>query len=273
MTVADITLAPGWRMRPSKFSVVGAVGKRMVPYLIEATLIPSLVFYGLLMLTSELRWAIVGALAWSYAAVGRRVVGGRAVPGLLILATLGISVRTLIYLLSNNSFIYFVQPIMRTVATATLFAVSVLIGRPLIARFACNFCPLSPDVRSRPAIVALFKRLPYLWAAVNALAASTSLTLLLTLPGAAFVGIATVAAWVITFTGVVLTVRDAVRTAHGEQIGHRRRPQRHAVCVRARMPAVRAPGRHITPRSSHHKEAPCLTGHRRSRARRRWARP
>jgi len=143
-------------MRPSKFSVVRAVGKRMVPYLIEATLIPSLLFYGLLVLTSELRWAIVGALAWSYAAVGRRVVGGRAVPGLLILATLGISVRTVIYLLSNNNF--------------------------------------------------------------NALAASTSLTLLLTLPVTAFVGIATVAAWVITFTGVVLTVRDAVRTAHGEQL-------------------------------------------------------
>lgn len=45
-----------------------------------------------------------------------------------------------------------------------------------------------------PAILALFKRLTYLWAAVNALDATTSLALLLAVPVAAFVGIATVAA-------------------------------------------------------------------------------
>jgi hypothetical protein len=68
-----------------------------------------------------------------------------------VLATLGITVRTVIYLLSGNEFVYFFQPIMRTVATAAVFALSVCIGRPLIARFAADFCPLSPDVQSRPA--------------------------------------------------------------------------------------------------------------------------
>jgi len=51
---------------------------------------------------------------------------------------------------------------------------------------------------------------------VNAIAAATSLTLLLTVPLAVFVGTATVAAWVITCSGVVLTVSDAVRTARAE---------------------------------------------------------
>ena len=86
---------------------------------------------------------------WTYAAMGRRIVTGRPIPGLLVLATLGISVRTVIYLLSGNDFVYFFQPIMRTAATAAVFAVSVRIGRPLIARFAADFCPISPD--SRPA--------------------------------------------------------------------------------------------------------------------------
>jgi hypothetical protein len=206
---------PTWRMHPSALSVVKAVGRRMVPYLIEATLIPTALFY-VLFFTVDLKWAIVAAVGWTYAAVGRRILTGRPIPGLLVLATLGISVRTVIFLFNENHFVYFFQPIMRTVATATLFALSVLVGRPLITRFAADFCPVSPDVLTRPAVVQLFRRLTYLWAAVNATAAAVSLTLLLTVPVAVFVGTATVSAWVITCSGVVLTVSDSVRTAHNE---------------------------------------------------------
>ena len=41
----DARAEPGWRLHPSKLSVVGAVTKRMVPYLIEATIIPTALFY------------------------------------------------------------------------------------------------------------------------------------------------------------------------------------------------------------------------------------
>ena len=34
-----------WRLHPTKLSVVRAVGRRMVPYLVEATLIPTVLFY------------------------------------------------------------------------------------------------------------------------------------------------------------------------------------------------------------------------------------
>ena len=51
---------------------------------------------------------------------------------------------------------------------------------------------------------------------VNAVAAAATLTLLLTLPVAVFVGTATVSAWIITCSGVVLTVSDSVRTARSE---------------------------------------------------------
>ena len=129
-----------WRTNPSKLSVVKAVGRRMVPYLIEATIIPTALFY-VFLLTFELKWAIVAALAWTYAAIGRRLVTGSPISGLLVLATLGISVRTVVYLLSGNSFVYFLQPIMRTVATAAVFALSVCVGRPLIARFAGDCVP------------------------------------------------------------------------------------------------------------------------------------
>jgi hypothetical protein len=42
-----------WRMNPSKLLVVRAVGRRMVPYLIEATIIPTTLFY-LFLITFEL---------------------------------------------------------------------------------------------------------------------------------------------------------------------------------------------------------------------------
>jgi hypothetical protein len=125
-------------------------------------------------------------------------------------------VLTVIYLWSSKSFAYFVQPILRTVLTAGLFAGSVAIGRPLIARFAADFCPLSPDVQRRPAVLRLFRRLTFLWAGVNGLVAAASLVLLLTVPVSVFVVTATVSAWVVTCTGVVLTVADSVTTARRE---------------------------------------------------------
>ena len=205
----------GWHLRPSRRRVVAAVTRRLVPYLIEATIIPTALFYTLL-LVGDMRWALTGALAWSYGAIVRRAIRGRSVPGLLILATIGITVRTIVYLLSHNDFIYFVGPILRTTLTGLVFAASVVFGRPLIARFAGDFCPLAPDVSVRPGIVRLFTRLTLLWATVNALAAASSLALLLTVPVAVFVVTAAVSAWIVTCTGVVLTVFDSVTTARRE---------------------------------------------------------
>ena len=208
--------AAGWLLRPSRRIVVGAVARRLGPYLIEATVIPTALFYVLLGATRELRWALLGALVWSYAAVVRRRMAGRPIPGLLVLATLGISVRTLVFFWSDNSFVYFVQPILRTLLTAGLFAGSVIVGRPLIERFAADFCPLTPDVQERPGILRLFRRLTYLWAGANTLVAAATLTLLLTVPVPVFVVTAAVAAWTVTCTGVVLTVADSVTTARRE---------------------------------------------------------
>ena len=191
-----------WRMDPTGTSVVKAVAKRLTPILIEATVIPTVLFYAFFV-TLDLRWAFLAGLAWCYSAVGRRLASSRPVPALLVLSCLGMTMRTVIYLLSGNAFVYFVQPILRTIVTAATFALSVLVGRPLIARFADDFCPLTPDVRARPAIVRLFRRLTYLWAGVNALAAAASLTLLLTVPTAVFVGTATVAVPTNTAVGTV----------------------------------------------------------------------
>jgi len=206
---------PSWRLHPSKLAVLVAVIRRLVPTIVEASLIPTLLFY-IFLFTLDLRWAFGVALAWSVAAVAVRVAGRRRIPALLTLATIGLAVRTGVFFLSDNSFVYFVQPVVRTVITAGVFAMSAVVGRPLIARFACDFCLLAVDVRQRPAVAALFRRLTYLWAAVNGLSAGISLALLLTVPVGVFYGTANACGWILIAAAIVITVADAVGTARRE---------------------------------------------------------
>ena len=70
-----MTALPGWRLRPSRRCVLAAVVRRLIPYLIEATLIPTAIFYTLLVV-GGMRWALVGALHGPTGAVARRLLGG-----------------------------------------------------------------------------------------------------------------------------------------------------------------------------------------------------
>jgi hypothetical protein len=237
---ATIAAEPSWQLHPSWPRVLAAVVRRLVPTIIEASLVPTLLFY-IFSLTLDLRWAFGAALMWSFAAVAVRFAGRRRIPALLVLATTGLAVRTAVFLVSESSFIYFVQPIIRTVITAAVFAMSAVIGRPLIARFACDFCPLAGDVRARPSVDALFRRLTYLWAAVNGLTAAISLTLLLTVSVGVFYGTANAAGWILIAVGVVVTVIDAVRTARREGLATAVAPDGtlHAYAATPAEPAVR----------------------------------
>jgi uncharacterized membrane protein len=211
---SDTEASDAWTFHPRKRSIIAAIAKQLTPHLIEATLIPTVLFY-VLLATCGLRWALVVALVWAYIAIGRRVIKGRRMPAILILATVGITLRAIVYLCNHNAFVYFLQPILGTSVTAAILLLSIPLGRPLIARFAADFCPLHPDVKERPEVTRLFRRLTFLWAGVNATVAGVSLILLLTVPVSVFVGMKMLIAWSVTCTGIVLSVSDAVRTARG----------------------------------------------------------
>lgn len=191
--------------------VVFAVMRRLGPQLVEATLIPTVLCY-VAVLTVGLAWGVLAAAVWTALAIGLRVANGRRVTGLLVVASAGLIVRIGLFVLSGSAFIYFLQPIARTVAMAALFAASALIRRPLVARFAGDFCSFDEGVGERPAITALFRRLTFLWAGGQVVIASVNLTLLLTVPVTVFIGTAAGAAWVIIGICLVATVTDAVRT-------------------------------------------------------------
>jgi hypothetical protein len=201
-----------WSHDPTRRSVAVAVGRRLMPYLIEATVVPTALYYAVFMLFGSSGWAIIAAASWTYMSVVRRLLMRRTISGLLMLATAGISVRIVLYLFNDSTFVYFAQPIARTVAMSLMFAVSAVAGRPLVARFANDFCAFDADVGCRPAIVSLFRRLTFLWAGAQAIIAGVNLTLLLTVPVAVFVGTAAATAWVVMSLGVIITVSDAVTT-------------------------------------------------------------
>src|SRR2546423_6481217 len=173
---------------PSKLAIFAMVVRRSGPHLIEATIVPAVLFY-VCLLAAGLGAAYIAALSWSYAALGRRVVGRDPVPPILVIGVIGITVRTLVAVISRSSFVYFFQPVLTSVAMGGVFLVSVAIGRPLIATLAHEFWPLSPEVAARPRVVRLFRRLTLLWAGVNLASAALTLGLLVSLPLGAFLAV------------------------------------------------------------------------------------
>ena len=135
--------------------------------------------------------AMITALVWTFGNLLRRVVQGHRIPGVLILATIGLIVRTIVALLSGSTFIYFMQPIATTVVLAMVFLGSVLIGQPLVARLAADFCPIDAELHRRPGVMQLFSGLTILWAAVHLANAAATFGLLVSLPVATFVALKT----------------------------------------------------------------------------------
>ena len=135
-----------------------------------------------------------------------------------MLATIGLSVRTLIGLVSGSTFAYFIQPIATTVVLAVVFAGSVLIGRPVIGRFASDFCELAPEITDRPRVVRLFRGLTWLWAGVHIVTSAATFGMLISLPTATYVLLKTAACLGITVSAIVLTVTCSIRTARTENL-------------------------------------------------------
>jgi hypothetical protein len=203
----------------SKRAVIATVARRSGPHLIEATVIPAVLFYCCLIAVG-LGAAYLAALGWSYAALGRRLLRHRPVPGILVLGVLGITVRTLVAVISRSSFVYFLQPVLATVAMGCVFLLSVWIGRPLIGRLAGDFWPMTPEVAARPGVLRLFRNLTLLWAAVNLASAALTLSLLLALPIGPFLAAKQASGLGLTAGAVFLTVSLSLRTARSEGLAY-----------------------------------------------------
>ena len=200
----------------SKLRVLKMVGRRSLPSLIEATIIPSILFYAFLVTVGPAS-AMLAALTWAYGSVLRRLVSRQRIPGVLQLAVAGLTVRTVVGLLSGT-FMYFLQPVATTLALSLVFLGSLWWGRPMIARMASDFCPIDSEISSRPAVIRLFSGLTLMWAGVHFLSAGMTFAMLVSLPTTTFVPLKTVVSLALTISAVVFTVTWAMRTAHAENL-------------------------------------------------------
>ena len=199
----------------SKVSVFVAVVRRCGPHLIEASLIPTALFYSSLVLAG-LGAAYAVALAWLYLAVAWRLLQHKPVPPLLVLGLIGITARTTVSIASGSSFVYFAQPIAGSLVMGCVFLISIVFGRPMVERLALEFWPLTPEMLARPAVSRLLRGLTFLWAGVNVAIAATNLTLLLWLPLSTYVAARQVASLVISGLAVAITIDRSVHTARRE---------------------------------------------------------
>jgi hypothetical protein len=201
----------------SRRAAVLAVARRGGPHLLEATFVPAVLFYCCLVWGS-LPLAYVTTLGWMYGSVVRRLVRRQMVPIILVLGVVGITVRTAMAVASGSTFVYFVQPILGTIATAGVFLLSLVYGRPLIGRLAIDFWPITPEMADNPRVISLFKGLTVLWAGINLVTAATTFTLLMYLPVATFVAAKQASGLAITTTGIAVTVCWSHRIACREGV-------------------------------------------------------
>jgi len=166
-------------------------------HVLEATVVPVGLFY--LFLSFVGIWAALAAgLAWSYVAVGRRLLTGQRVPGLLLLGALGLTARTLLAVATGSVFLYFLQPTLTTVVTAALFLVTLPTGRPMAERLAADFCPLPSGFTAHPGVRRFFNRLTLLWVLVQLGNAAITITLLLSMSVRTYVVTRTLISLVVT---------------------------------------------------------------------------
>ena len=154
-----------------------AVIRRVSLSLLIAAIVPAVVFYGTFVVAGV--WtAIIAALLWSYGAIAWRALTGRRTSGLLILAAVLLTGRTVLSLVAGSAWLYFLQPVISDGVVALMFLLSLVSARPMVARLAGDFYPMDHELATRPRIRRLFRNLTILWAVLGLARATMTLWLL-----------------------------------------------------------------------------------------------
>jgi hypothetical protein len=194
---------------------LGAVVRRVGLSLLVACAIPATLFYVCFRVNGV--WtAIFVALGWSYGAIAWRAVTGRRTSGLLILTAVVMTGRTLIALLTDSAFLYFLQPIISDGVISAMFLLSLATARPMVARLAGDFYPMDHELSVRPRIRRLFWQLTLMWAALCLGKALMTLWLLQSQSLQTFVLVKSVSVLSINAAAVAVTIGAAVLVARKE---------------------------------------------------------
>jgi hypothetical protein len=179
--------------------------RRVALSITVACAIPAALFYGVFAIAGV--WVAIGfALAWSYGALIWRAATGRRTSGLLVLTAAVLTGRTLISVAAGSSFLYFLQPVVTDTVIGLAFLVSLFGVRPLVARLAGDFYPMTDEIAARPRIQRLFRVLTAMWALLYLGKATFTLWLLLSASLADFLLVKSVTVTTLNFSAAGLTI-------------------------------------------------------------------
>jgi hypothetical protein len=213
-TLETLTAAPADIHAPHRPSLMAVVRRVSLSVLI-ACVIPATLFYVCVMAAGV--WtAILAALVWSYGALVWRKVTGRRTSGLLILTAVLLTGRTVISLVADSTFLYFLQPIISDGVVASAFLLSLATARPLVARLAGDFYPMDHELHLRPRIQRLFWWLTLMWATLCIGRALMSLWLLLSQSVETFVLVKSISMLVLNVLAVAATIGASAWVARKE---------------------------------------------------------
>ena len=180
------------------------LARHAVPHVIEGTIVPLALF--LLTLHFVGVWgAVLIGMGWTYIAVGRRLLTGQRVPGILLLAAVTITARTAVAIASGSVVVYFLQPTLGTALVACAFLLSVPLRRPLAERLARDFCPIPSGVLAQAPVRRFFLQITLLWAFTQLANAAVTLWLLFSQSLATFLVAKTLVSWGLTGTAIVVS--------------------------------------------------------------------
>lgn len=168
------------------------------------SILPMAVFY-LTMTLTNVTCAVGATLGWYYCGMFARVIRRTPILGASVLAAVLLSVRAVVMFCTGSAFVYFLQPIAGTVATATIIAATALAAHPIMDRLAHDFCPLPEPVSERLRAVSYFRYLSVLWAAVYFVNAAGTLWLLTNASLGGFLILKTVLSPMLTGTAALLS--------------------------------------------------------------------
>jgi len=169
-----------------------------------ASVIPMGVFYAAMSMFG-LSAAIAVTVGWYYGGLLLRVIRRRPVIGAAMLGAGLMTVRAVVAFWTGSSFLFFLQPVAGTVATAVSFIVTAIAGRPLLERLANDFVPLPPALSRRLQATRFYNYTSLLWAMMYALNALGTVWLLTNSSLGAFLLLKTLLSPVLTGVTVAVT--------------------------------------------------------------------
>jgi hypothetical protein len=148
-----------------------------LPGFIEGAVAPVVVFYAAFVLLG-LNGGLAAAVLWVYGGIVWRKVRGQGVPGILLLAAIGVTIRAGLAAATHSPVVYFLQPTLGTLVVSMTFLASVPLNRPLAQKLATDMVPMPEAFLRHERVRRFFLRISLLWSLVFAVNAAISLWML-----------------------------------------------------------------------------------------------